>query len=108
MTARIVRIAGSLVEAEPVHGALNELALVGERRLLGEIIKQRGDVATLQVYESTTGLAVGEPVRHTGVSLTAHLGPGLLGAVLDGIGRPLAAVARSSNRATCSAPSRNS
>ncbi len=93
MTARIIRIAGSLVEAAPLHGALYEMALVGERRLLGEVIKQRGDVATLQVYESTTGMAVGEPVEHTGVSLTAQLGPGLLGAVLDGIGRPLERVA---------------
>ncbi len=93
MTARIIRVAGSLVEAAPLHGALYELAFVGTRRLLGEIIKQRGDVCTLQVYESTTGLAVGEPVEHTGVSLTAQLGPGLLGAVLDGIGRPLERVA---------------
>ena len=93
MTARIIRVAGSLVEAAPLHGALYELAFVGKRRLLGEIIKQRGDVCTLQVYESTTGLAVGEPVEHTGVSLTAQLGPGLLGAVLDGIGRPLERVA---------------
>ena len=61
--------------------------------MLGEIIRQRGDVATLQVYEDTTGLTTGEPVEPLGVTLSAQLGPGLLGAVLDGVGRPLARVA---------------
>ena len=93
MTARITRVAGSLVEAAPLRAALYDLALVGEHRMLGEVIKQRGDVATLQVYEDTTGLAVGEPVESIGVALTAQLGPGLLGSVLDGIGRPLARLA---------------
>ncbi|MEQ1690319.1 MAG: V-type ATP synthase subunit A, partial [Gemmatimonas sp.] len=93
MTAHIARAAGSLVEASPMHAALFELAFVGERRLLGEVVRQRGDVTTLQVYEDTTGLAIGEPVEPANVSLTAQLGPGLLGAVLDGVGRPLARVA---------------
>jgi V/A-type H+-transporting ATPase subunit A len=93
MTARIVRVAGSLVEAAPLRAALYDLALVGDRRMLGEVIRQRGDVSTLQVYEDTTGLAVGEPVETLGVALTAQLGPGLLGAVLDGIGRPLGRLA---------------
>ncbi|MBL0172032.1 MAG: V-type ATP synthase subunit A [Gemmatimonadaceae bacterium] len=91
--ARIVRAAGSLVEASPMQAALFEIAFVGERRLLGEVVRQRGDVTTLQVYEDTTGLAIGEPVEAANVSLTAQLGPGLLGAVLDGVGRPLARVA---------------
>ena len=93
MTARITRTAGSLIEAAPLKAALYELALVGEKQMLGEVIRQRGDVATLQVYEDTTGLAVGEPVAIAGTTLTAQLVPGLLGAVLDGIGRPLARVA---------------
>jgi V/A-type H+-transporting ATPase subunit A len=96
MTARIVRVAGSLVEASPLRAALYELAYVGERRMLGEIIRERGDVATLQVYEDTTGLAVGEAVEALGTTLTSQLGPGLLGAVLDGIGRPLARLAEAS------------
>jgi V/A-type H+-transporting ATPase subunit A len=96
MIARIVRVAGSLVEASPLRAALYELAYVGERRMLGEIIRERGDVATLQVYEDTTGLAVGEPVEAVGTTLTSQLGPGLLGAVLDGIGRPLARLAEAS------------
>jgi V/A-type H+-transporting ATPase subunit A len=56
---------------------------------LGEVIRVEGDRATLQVYEDTTGLAVGEPLQLSGESLTAHLGPGLLGTVLDGLGRRL-------------------
>lgn len=61
--------------------------------MLGEVIRCSGETATLQVYEDTTGLAVGEPVSLAGTTLTAQLGPGLLGAVLDGIGRPLERVA---------------
>lgn len=93
MSASIIRVAGALVEARPLSGALYELAFVGSRRLLGEIVRQDGDVATIQVYEDTNGLALGEPVVPAGTALTAHLGPGLLGAVLDGIGRPLARLA---------------
>ncbi|MDX1647328.1 MAG: V-type ATP synthase subunit A [Longimicrobiales bacterium] len=88
--ATIHRIAGSLVEAGPLPGAgLYELARVGERGLFGEIVRTRGDVATIQVYEETQGLRLGEPVATSGAPLTAELGPGLLGAVLDGVGRPL-------------------
>jgi V/A-type H+-transporting ATPase subunit A len=88
--ARIRRITGSLVEAGPLSGAaVYELARVGERHLLGEVIRVDGDRATLQVYEDTTGLAVGEPLQLSGESLTAQLGPGLLGSVLDGLGRRL-------------------
>jgi V/A-type H+-transporting ATPase subunit A len=88
--ARIRRVTGSLVEAAPLPAAaVYELARVGQRNLLGEVIRVEGDRATLQVYEDTTGLAVGEPLRLSGESLTAHLGPGLLGSVLDGLGRRL-------------------
>jgi len=93
MTARVVRVAGSLVEAMPLRAALYDLAVVGERRMMAEVIRQHGDLATLQVYEDTTGLSVGEAVESLGVALTAQLGPGLLGSVLDGIGRPLARLA---------------
>jgi V/A-type H+-transporting ATPase subunit A len=93
MTAIITRVAGSLVEASPLRASLYELVAVGERRMLGEVIRQRGAVATMQVYEDTAGLATGEPVEALGTTLSAQLGPGLLGSVLDGIGRPLARVA---------------
>jgi V/A-type H+-transporting ATPase subunit A len=73
--------------------ALYELARVGRRGLLGEVIRVQGDLATLQVYEETTGLELGEPVEPTGTGLTVMLGPGLLGAILDGTGRPLGRLA---------------
>jgi V/A-type H+-transporting ATPase subunit A len=71
------------------QASLYELALVGERRLIGEVIRLEGETGTLQVYEETTGLALGEPVTLTGRALTVPLGPGLLGSILDGVGRPL-------------------
>jgi V/A-type H+-transporting ATPase subunit A len=95
--ARILRVSGALAEAAPMPGAaLYELVRVGARGLLGEVIRVTGDRATIQVYEDTAGLQLGEPVAGTGQSLTLHLGPGLLGAVLDGVGRPLANVAQQS------------
>jgi V/A-type H+-transporting ATPase subunit A len=91
---RILRVSGALAEAAPLPGvALYELMRVGSRGLLGEVIRVVGERATIQVYEDTTGLQLGEPVVSTGESLTIHLGPGLLGAVLDGVGRPLASLA---------------
>ena len=96
-TARILRVSGALAEAAPMpEAALYELVRVGARGLLGEVIRVTGDRATIQVYEDTAGLQLGEPVLGTGQSLTLHLGPGLLGSVLDGVGRPLANVARQS------------
>ena len=87
--ARLVRIAGALAEATPLpDAALYELARVGRRGLLGEVIRVAGSTATLQVYEQTTALECGEPVEPPGSALTVELGPGLLGAVLDGVGRP--------------------
>ncbi|MDE3129339.1 MAG: V-type ATP synthase subunit A, partial [Gemmatimonadota bacterium] len=93
MSAAVTRIAGALVEARPCAPALYELAYVGDRRLLAEVVRLEHETATLQVYEDTTGLRLGAPVECAGVTLTAQLGPGLLGAVLDGVGRPLARVA---------------
>jgi V/A-type H+-transporting ATPase subunit A len=94
VAATLTRITGTLAEARPLRdAALYELVRVGERGLIGEIIRFTGDTATLQIFEDTTGLAVGAPVVTTDASLTAELGPGLLGSVLDGIGRPLARLA---------------
>lgn len=88
------RVTGALVEAEPLPRAfVNELVHVGERRLLGEVIRVTGARATLQVYEETSGLELGEPIVGLGRGLTAELGPGLLGAILDGVGRPLGRLA---------------
>ena len=83
--ARVVRAAGALVEASPLpQAALYEIVRVGRRRLLGEVIRIQGEVATVQVFEDTAGLALEEPVESTGAPLQAELGPGLLGSVLDG------------------------
>jgi len=91
---RITRVAGAIAEAEPLgDAALYELVEVGKKRLLGEVIRIDGDVATIQVFEETSGVGLEEPVRRTGSSLTTRLGPGLLGAILDGIGRPLEGLA---------------
>ena len=87
---RITRVNGSLVEAAPVPGvSLYELAAVGHGQLLSEVIRLSGTTATLQIYEDTGGLAVGEPLTFTGRTLAVQLGPGLLGSILDGLGRPL-------------------
>ncbi|MGO9830077.1 MAG: V-type ATP synthase subunit A [Myxococcaceae bacterium] len=99
MTAplRITRVNGSLVEAEPVPAvSLYELAAVGHGRLLSEVIRLSGATATLQVYEDTGGLAVGEPLAFTGQTLSVRLGPGLLGSIFDGLGRPLNVLAERS------------
>jgi len=94
VTPHVVRVTGALVEARPLRdAALFELVRVGDRGLLGEIVRLDGDTATMQVYEETAGLCVGEPVRVTGAALQAELGPGLLGSILDGVGRPLARLA---------------
>lgn len=88
--ARVRRINGALVEAAPMADpALYELVRVGHRRLLGEVVRLDGANATVQVFEETMGLALHEPVETTGAPLEALLGPGLLGSVVDGVGRPL-------------------
>ncbi|HKK27879.1 MAG TPA: V-type ATP synthase subunit A [Gemmatimonadota bacterium] len=91
---RVVRAAGALAEVAPLGGAaLHELVRVGQAGLLGEVIRLSGDTATVQLFEETAGLSLGEEVAATGSALTAELGPGLAGAVLDGVGRPLERVA---------------
>ena len=96
-TPRIIRVAGAIAEAQPLgDAALYELVEVGELRLLGEVIRIQGDVATIQVFEETSGLGLDEPVHRTGSSLMTQLGPGLLGSIIDGIGRPLQGLAERS------------
>lgn len=71
-----------------------EMVYVGEKRLLGEVIGITEDRTTIQVYESTTGLRPGEPVYTSGSLLCAHLGPGILKNIFDGIERPLKEIAK--------------
>jgi len=87
---KIIRIAGSLVEADGMAGhSIYELVRVGNEKLLGEIIRLNRDVASIQVYEETTGLEPGEPVEGTGAPLSVELGPGILKSIYDGVQRPL-------------------
>lgn len=69
-----------------------ETVFVGNSRLIGEVIGLKKDLTTIQVYEETTGLTVGEPIYSTGAPMQVTLGPGLLGNIFDGIQRPLPAI----------------
>lgn len=73
-----------------------ELVRVGQGRLIGEVIRLEGESATIQCYEDTSGLTVGDPVLRTGAPLSVELGPGALGTIFDGIQRPLGAIAKAS------------
>ncbi len=90
VVGRIWRISGPLVIAEGMSGSkVYEVVRVGNEGLIGEIIGLEGDRAIIQVYEDTSGLTVGEKVEGTGNPLVAELGPGLIGAIYDGLQRPL-------------------
>ena len=83
-------VSGPVVTAEKMSGAsMYELVRVGHSELVGEIIKLEGDMATIQVYEETSGVSVGDPVLRTGKPLSVELGPGIMGSIFDGIQRPL-------------------
>ncbi len=94
---RLTRVVGALAEATGMRDAkLNELVRIGESGLLAEVLRITGDRATLQVFEDTMGVALEEPVTREGLPLAVELGPGLLGSVIDGIGRPLTELATQS------------
>ena len=87
---RIVWVSGPAVKADGMASAkMYETVTVGEAKLIGEVIRLTGDVAFIQVYESTSGLKPGEPVIGTGNPLSVLLGPGIIGQIYDGIQRPL-------------------
>ena len=91
---RIIHVAGPVVGAVDLANVrLFDVVQVGELGLVGEIIRLSGGLTTIQVYEDTSGIRVGEPVFNTGQPLVVHLGPGLLGQVYDGLQRPLKALA---------------
>jgi V/A-type H+-transporting ATPase subunit A len=90
MQGRITRVAGPVVVAENLIGAqMYEVVRVGALGLIGEVIRIENDRATIQVYEDTAGLRVGDPVEASGAPLQVELAPGLLGSIFDGIQRPL-------------------
>jgi V/A-type H+-transporting ATPase subunit A len=86
----IWRVSGPLVIAEEMKGTqVYEIVEIGEEGLIGEIIGLEGDRAIIQAHEDTLGLEVGQKVRGTGRVLTAELGPGIVGAIYDGLQKPL-------------------
>jgi V-type H+-transporting ATPase subunit A len=87
-------VSGPVVIAEHMAGsAMYELVRVGHAELVGEIIRLEGDFATIQVYEETSAVTVGDPVLRTGKPLSVELGPGIMNSIFDGIQRPLQDIA---------------
>lgn len=90
----VLKVAGPLVIAEKMSGAaMYELVRVGRQKLVGEIIKLEADTASIQCYEETSGLTVGDPVERTMLPLSVELGPGIMDNIFDGIQRPLQTIA---------------
>ena len=85
----IYRVAGPVVTITGIKPRMYDVVKVGHEGLMGEVIRIKGDKATVQVYEDTSGIKPGEPVENTGMSLSVELGPGLLESIYDGIQRPL-------------------
>lgn len=86
----VFSISGPVIVAEHMIGcAMYELCKVGADALVGEVIRIDADKATIQVYEETAGVTVGDPVSRTGKPLSVELGPGLMETIYDGIQRPL-------------------
>ncbi|MBQ8685100.1 MAG: V-type ATP synthase subunit A [Clostridia bacterium] len=90
MAGKTVKISGPLIIAEGMADAkLYDVVRVSDKGLIGEIIELRGDKASIQVYEETSGLGPNEEVYSTGEPLSAELAPGLITGIFDGIQRPL-------------------
>ena len=87
---KVVKVAGPVVVAEGMTGSrMYDVVRVSKLNLIGEIVELRGDLASIQVYEETTGIGPGEPVVDTEAPLSVELGPGLIESIYDGIQRPL-------------------
>lgn len=92
-TGEVVKVSGPLVIASGMENAnVYDVVEVSEDKLIGEIIEMRGDRASIQVYEETTGIGPGDVVATTGAPLSVELGPGLIEQMFDGIQRPLKAL----------------
>lgn len=93
MAGKIVKVSGPLVVATGIPEIkMYDVVRVGKEKLIGEVIELHGDKFYIQVYETTTGLAVDDPVETTNEPLSVELGPGLLTTIYDGIQRPLEAI----------------
>jgi V/A-type H+-transporting ATPase subunit A len=93
----IIKVAGPLVTAKQMsESKMYDVCRIGEKRLIGEVIELKGDVASIQVYEETDGIGPGETVEPLNTPLMVELGPGLVGSIYDGIQRPLDTIAKQS------------
>jgi len=89
----IIYINGPVVRADHVEDFMvREMVMVGEKKLIGEVISLENNLGTIQVYEETSGLRMGEKVYGTGKPLSLKLGPGIIGNIFDGIERPLSKI----------------
>jgi len=94
---RIAKINANMVTAEfDTFVVQNEVAYVvqGEEKLKSEVIRIKGNLAEMQVYENTSGLKIGDEVEFSGELLSVELGPGLLGQIFDGLQNPLPLLAQ--------------
>ena len=79
----IVKVSGPLIVAKNMQDVqVYDVVRVSEKRLLGEVIELRDDLASIQVYEETAGIGPGEPVYYTYEPLSVELGPGLIEGIL--------------------------
>jgi len=93
----IISVNGPVVESRGDGDfAMHDMVYVGEHKIIGEVIKLDKEIATIQVYEETSGLRIGEEVIGTEAPLSITLGPGIIGNVFDGIERPLKALQKAS------------
>lgn len=98
-TGTVMKVSGPLVVAEKMSGTkVYEVVRVGRDGLVGEIIRLEGDTASMQVYEVTSGLTVGDPLVRTGLPLSMELDPGILDGIYEGIQRPLERIQQLSKR----------
>ena len=90
MSGKVIKVSGPLVVASGLSDAnMSDVVRVGPQRLIGEILTMKGDTASIQVYEETSGLGPGADVVTTGAPLSVELGPGMIEGIYDGIQRPL-------------------
>ena len=89
----IYAINGPVVKVKDTKSfSMREMVMVGKTKLIGEVIGVTDEMTTIQVYEGTVGLMIGDPVEPTGTPMCATLGPGIISNIYDGIQRPLKAM----------------
>lgn len=102
MIGKIVKVSGPLIVAENLADVeMYDVVKVSDKKLIGEVIELRNDRASIQVYEETSGLTVGDSVESTGAPLSVELGPGLIESIFDGIQRPLNKLMEKSGSRIC-------